>query len=280
MIVTLSAALLQAASLTAGPTVEIVTAAEHVVVTGSASATQVDVRASGGALRPVVAATRSGFTIRDANASTDIVRSAYEITVPGSSKVTIRVRCKVVPGKPCPNATVRISGVMGVSYESFDGRAVIMDIGGDVKASSLTGSLEVRRVAGLVEASSQTNAIDVTDVAGNTTVRSTTGMIALSSIRGNVSATNTTGEIRLSGDISRRSRYELATDIGQIRLHISDTANATVDVNAPSEAIRVRIPGVLVTSSRDRQRTIIAGDGSARISARTLSGGVDIGRRR
>ena len=274
MIVLAAALLLQSVSQ-----VEIATAATDVVVIGADAAASVTAESANGAQRPVLSVTQGVARVRDANESVRRVTGSYRITVPRSAHVVLRIRCVLEPDMPCPNAKVRIEGVASVAYQGFDGTAVISNVRGDVTAESLHGTVDVRSVGGGVSASSQTNAIRVTDVRGPSTIRSVTGMIYLQSLLGGASVTNTTGEIRLSGQVGSSARYELTTDIGQIRIALAEGSNATIEVNAPSDAVRVFTPGARVSRGGSRRRTVTIGSGSARISARTLNGGVDIGQR-
>ncbi len=271
-------ALAQTGLMNAAPRVEIIVAATSVVVIGSNSARGVTASATG-IPQPVIASSGTTTTITDRSPGTRVLRGTYEIVVPASATVYLRVRCTLTENDPCPNATVRVTGVKQVVYESTDGRATISDISGDVNATSLHGSVSILRVAGSVDAASQTNAINVSNARGRVVVRSITGMIALESLMAGAQATNTTGEIKLSGAVTGGARYELTTDVGQIRLYLADGAGATIDVNANPDAVRVRTQGARSTGNGERRRTVVVGNGSARVSARTLSGGVDIGRR-
>ncbi len=274
----LLAAVAQTGLVNAVTRVEITTAATNITVTGSPSARTVTATASG-VPQPVIASTGSVATISDRNPGTRVLRGTYEIVVPAAVTVFVRVGCTLTEGEPCPNATVRIAGVRNVIYESTDGRATISGISGDVEATSLHGSITIRDVRGSVNAASQTNAINVANARGRVEVRSITGMIALESLMGGGSATNTTGEIKLTGAVTAGASYNLSTDVGQIRLYFADGAGATIDVNADPDAVRVRTQGARSTRNGERRRTVVIGNGSARVSARTLSGGVDIGRR-
>ena len=276
--INLLAALLQVSGA-ASSRIDIVTSATNVIVTGSPSESAVRVATSTGVQRPSVTTSGAVTTIRDADESERIIRGTYEVVVPGGSSVSLRVRCIVENDLPCPNATVRITAVAAVEYEGVDGNATIGSVRGDVNAASLYGTLTITDVGGKVEAASQTNAVNVRNVRGEVQVRSTTGMIALESLVGGATATNTTGEIKLSGTVGSQSRYQMTTDIGQIRIYLADGSNATIEVNANPDAINVRTKGARITSRGERRRTVIVGTGSTRISARTLQGGVDIGRR-
>jgi len=280
MIVPIVAAMLQASSAGAIQEVEIVTAATSVTVTGSSTVGRATVSTTGGIAAPQIVVENGVSTILDSHQATDILRGGYRVVVPSRARLTLKIRCKVSTDKPCPNSTVRIDGVASVTLGVVDGDVSIQNVTGNVEASSIHGTLTIRNVGGTVEAASQTNAVNVSDVHGATIVRSTTGMIRLSSLAGGVTATNTTGEVWLSGRVSAESRYEMTTDIGQIRIDLAPESNATIEVNARPEAITVRTPGARVTSRGERRRVIVIGKGGARVSARTLSGGVDIGRRR
>ena len=274
--------LLSAAFLLAQATsqVEIVTAATDVVVIGADGQATVNAVSGEGVQRPVVSSSQGITRIRDANESLRRVNGSYRITVPRAARVTLRVRCEVEPDMSCPNSRIRIESVASVSYESFDGTAVIENVRGDVSAESLHGTVEVRNVTGKVTATSQTNAIRVTDARGPATIRSVTGMIYLQSLLGGASVTNTTGEIRLSGQVGQSARYEMTTDVGQIRIALAPGSNATIEVNAPADAVRVFSADARTSETGSRRRTIVIGSGTARISAKTLNGGVDIGRLR
>ena len=273
------AALLNPQSANAATALEIITAAKRVVITGSASAREVTVRTTDGAPMPVRSLDNGSIVIRDADQTARIINGTYQISVPLNTELRIRVRCEVVEDQPCPNSSVTITNVGPVKFESVDGKVEIKRVAGDVDAATLYGSLTISSVKGSVNAASQTNAINVDSVTGSVLTRSSTGMTFITSALGGAKATNTTGEIKLAGRVLQSSEYSLTTDIGHIRIELADGSDAYIEANAPPERVRVRTAAARTLRVDRRRSIVVLGAGGTRITAETLNGGIDIGKR-
>ena len=186
-----------------------------------------------------------------------------------------------------------------LSLEAVSGDITAAGSQGEIDASSVSGSVDVTGGVREVNAESVSGAVRVSQVNGNLRAESVSGGVRAESVSGNVEASTVSGGIRLlniqsrdvrsetvsgeivyTGSIEGGGKYDFESHSGTLRLNIPRSAGANVSVETFSGDVNtdfsvVRQPG-------DRQRgsfEFTIGDGRARISAQTFSGGIHINHR-
>jgi DUF4097 and DUF4098 domain-containing protein YvlB len=226
---------------------------------------------------------RGGFPdrfFRDNNVSVD-----YTVVVPDGASVDLKsisgevkvtgvkggVRVESISGAVTATGTPRVelaktvSGAIELSGVTFDG---------DLTASSISGSI---RANGL-----KARSFDVSTVSGEVQLRDATVE--------RLNARSISGAIEYSGAIAKNGRYEVNAHSGGIRLTLAGSTGFELDATSFSGGIRSDFPlqvgGDQNPDIRTRGRrgpgdSIHAtfGDGSAKLTLRSFSGSIVIGKR-
>lgn len=227
---------------------------------------------------------------RDATVDLSLITGDVIVTASSRDEVRIRAYSEVIPLRfEHVGNSVRLSTVSGQYRRSGDQRMeVVVPIGARVRASSVSGDVDVRGVKGELEATAVSGDVTVADVTrravlrtvsgelraqridGDVRARSVSGDLRLEHVDGEVDAETTSGEIDLidvrssnvhtesisgeltyEGTIARDGRYDFSSHSGTVRLVVPSDAAVTLSVSSFSGTVNSEIPATLSPSSRD-----------------------------
>lgn len=170
-------------------------------------------------------------------------------------------------------------------------------VSGEVDVSSVSGTVSVSGTPSLLTAESMDGDVDVTARARVTRVRTAGGDVTLRGAAGDVSVTSVSGTIRLlesdvavgriesvsgavtfRGAVAKGGTLDLQTHDAPIELTLAQGQGAVVDVAAFGGTISNAIPGVVGKAVKGKPTRYEVGSGDAKISVRSLKGGVRLRR--
>ena len=185
-----------------------------------------------------------------------------------------------------------------LSLEAVSGDITATGSQGEIDASSVSGSVDVTGGVREVNAESVSGAVRVSQVNGNLRAESVSGGVRAENVSGNVEASTVSGGIRLidiqsrdvrtetvsgeiiyTGTIEGGGKYDFESHSGTLRLNIPRSAGANVSVETFSGDVNTDFTVVRQPGDRRRNFEFTIGDGRARISAQTFSGGIYINHR-
>lgn len=156
-------------------------------------------------------------------------------------------------------------GAQRVTIESVSGDIVVRDVAGNLRAETVSGDLDVASVRGDLEAST---------VSGDLTLEGVTAKWAR--------AETVSGEMIYTGAIESGGRYDFTTHSGDVRLGLGGRAGIAFDVETFSGEIESDFPITLTPGAtlegRPRRFEFTVEGGGARISVKTFSGDIQLGR--
>jgi hypothetical protein len=240
----------------------------------------------------------------------NVQRSDLEIRVPARSNPQVRttsadIEVSGVGGAIDARSTsgsVTISGnAREVAANSTSGR---VEITGErlqtLKAGTVSGAIRLRGSSGSVEAESVSGAVDISvatpqarakTVSGPLTVRGVSGIAEASTVSGEatveggrfsrMSLSSVSGGLRFQGDVERGGLYHLNSHSGRIVVRLPAAVAADFEVNTFSGNITNEFgPGAVRVSQYGpgRELRFTAGQGGARVVAKTFSGNVTLAR--
>ena len=186
-------------------------------------------------------------------------------------------------------------------------RLEVSTVSADVEASGLSGPVQLGTVSGGVSLNSASNHIDVRTVSGVVTVvgsakgaqvaaNSVSGTMRLSEVDGNVDAENVSGEIKVisrhvislrmsatsgdlafQGDLMKGGNYDINNVSGDVTVAVGSSPDARFDVSSFSGDIDNSFGPKATRVSKyspGMELHFTNGNGSATLSARTLSGDI------
>lgn len=208
------------------------------------------------------------------------VETAPEATGTGGSSLEVRVPRRARVWVKSATADISVDGVSG-----------------EVDVASVSGAVTVAGAPALLTAESMDGDVDVTARARVTRVRTAGGDVTLRGAAGDVSVTSVSGGIRLldsdlavgrvesvsgavvfRGAIARGGTLDLQTHDAAIEVSLAQGQGAIVDVSAFGGTISNAIPGVVAQASKGKPTRYEVGNGDARVSVRSLKGGVRLRR--
>lgn len=191
----------------------------------------------------------------------------YTITVPNNTAVEVNA----------VSSDIDVSGVCGeANLNSVSGDVRLVCGAGDVAAQSVSGDLAISNIRGPLEVGSTSGDVEVTGVRGDVNAHSVSGDITLSDVDGrDVGAETVSGEITFSGRMADNGRYRFESHSGDVTVRAAGGLNATINVSTFSGDFESDFPIVITPGSRSgREWEFTLGNGSARISLRSFSGGI------
>lgn len=170
-----------------------------------------------------------------------------------------------------------------VEAETTSGNVVIIGAR-DVEATNLSGDLEVRNAVGATTLSSNNGDCTVIESKGTVEASSVSGDVRISrSWSKAVRAETTNGTVSFDGELIPEGRYEFVAHSGDILLALPKMASAQIGVTTWSGSVESEFPITLrpgfttaATDAGTKRFTFTLGQGSARVTAETFSGGVSI----
>ena len=230
-------------------------------IDGSKSGRRVSIRAPSSGWRPWAG-----------GASVDL-----EVELPRNSRITARTRNGKIEAEGVAGELVLHSASGEIEVEGAPREAYLETMSGEIKfegehsevvARTLNGEIELKGVTGAVEASTMSGQIKVEGDA-----------IERAELR------TMSGEIELDASLAEGARVEAKSYSGQVRLRLPDDTSARFDVQSFNGGIQSDFPSQPFDVEDDqggwrhgpgRRRSFVIGDGDARISIESFSGGVKI----
>jgi len=188
-----------------------------------------------------------------------------------------------------------VSGTTGrVTVDSGSGSVSIEESQGPVYVDVGSGSVVLRRVKGGAEIDGSSGSVTASEIEGDLTIDTGSGSIDVSRVIGDLNLDTGSGSVRLEVVKSRRihadtgsgsitadfnvdpaGRYSLDTGSGRVTLVVPDDASFSLEAETGSGRIDCRLPLQVTRMSRHHLEGVL-GEGEARITAETSSGGLVI----
>ena len=195
-------------------------------------------------------------------------RTIYKVVVPRGARLIMATVSGPITAK----------GIGGdIKAESVSGTIEIEDAG-SLTVESVSGGVRVRNVRGRANGESVSGHVIMENVRGDVEAGSVSGPIRLSGITAkSVSASTVSGPIQFSGAVDPAGKYEFESHSGTIRLALPADAGARLSLETFSGSFRSDFPVTLTGdggfgSGRSAEARI--GRGNARIEAQTFSGSI------
>lgn len=196
----------------------------------------------------------------------------YEVTVP----VGVRLELKSVSGQITAHGVkgeLEVGAVSGdIDVSDGNGHSEIESVSGDITAARFSGETRVNAVSGDLSLREITGTLEVETVSGEMTLERS----SLSSLR----SETVSGDLTYDGTLDAQGRYEFHSQSGDIRLRIPSTSGGTVRVETFSGDIdsdfQLTMQPGASEGRRPRRQEFTFGNGSARITAETFSGDINI----
>lgn len=200
----------------------------------------------------------------------DMGDTRYRVTIPATARLLARSVSGDISARGAGSAEVNsVSG--DIQLSDVTGRATVESVSGGVRAHGIGAGLRVSSVSG---------DLDVSGVTGDVDAHTVSGEIGLDQVKSSYVRTETvSGDTHFSGPLDPQGRYEFHSHSGDIQLGIPPVG-ATFDIETFSGDVRSDYQMTLQPGSRQggRNMQFTINGGGARVSARTFSGDVTIGR--
>ncbi|MDB4917341.1 MAG: hypothetical protein JWM95_4985 [Gemmatimonadetes bacterium] len=204
----------------------------------------------------------------------------------GHFDVIVPIGTKVVASSWSGSVSVKgVKGIIDIHAQSAD--VDVRDAGGRVDLESLSGDVTIAGVAGESNIHTISGSITLSGARGDVVIESVSGDVDLRDITSRqVRAHTTSGEIAFIGQIIEGGRYEFNTHNGEITLGLPAAIGAELSLATFNGGIESDFPITLkagqhgIGAAQAKRLTFTVGHGSARISAETFSGDINIRRRR
>jgi hypothetical protein len=179
------------------------------------------------------------------------------------------------------------SATAGISVENAGGELDLASVSGRitvtgsprvVMAESMDGAIVISADAPVMRIKSADGAITIRHAGGDLTISSVSGAINVTSARELISGRieSVTGRVTFEGAVSPDGALDLQTHEAPITIVLPATQSATLDITAFSGKVMSGFPGARRTASPGQPVRYTLGSGSARISVRSLKGGVRV----
>jgi DUF4097 and DUF4098 domain-containing protein YvlB len=204
----------------------------------------------------------------------------------GRFEVTVPVGTKVVASSWSGSVSVRgVRGVVDIHAQSAD--VDVRDAGSRVDLESLSGDVTVSGIAGEANIHTISGSITLSGAHGDVSVETVSGDVDLRDVTAKqIRAHTTSGEIGFVGAILDGGRYEFNTHSGEITLGLPANIGAELSVATFNGGIESEFPITLkagqhgIGAAQAKRLNFTVGHGSARVSAETFSGDINLKRRR
>jgi len=200
---------------------------------------------------------------------TELRPSTLEIRVPRLARVWVK------------------SATASISIENADGELDLASVSGRIAVTGRPRVVVAESMDGAIVISADAPVMRIKSADGDITVRHAGGDLTISSISGAINVTSAgelisgriesvTGRVTFQGAVSPDGALDLQTHEAPITLALPATQSATLDITAFSGKVLSGFPGARRSVTPGRPVRYTMGSGSARISVRSLKGGVRI----
>ena len=209
--------------------------------------------------------------IETADQNLDIPGSTLEVRVPRRARVWVK------------------SATAGISIDNAGGDLDLASVSGTIRvtgaprvimAESMDGAITISADAPIMRIKSADGPITVRNAGGDLTVSSVSGAITVVAAREVIAGwiESVTGPVTFEGAVSPDGALSLQTHEALITIALPTTQSATLDVTAFSGKVMSGFPDARRTATSGQPVRYTLGTGAARITIRSLKGGVNIRR--
>jgi DUF4097 and DUF4098 domain-containing protein YvlB len=257
-------------------------AADDAIVTIQNTAGSVDVR---------------GWSRNEVEVKGDLGRDVEELVVKRDGReIRIEVRAPRGRGRIGSDLEIRVPQGSSLNISGVNSDIDVSDVRGDLRLSAVSGDvtvdgsegdIEVETVSGDVQAAGRgqegshrfntvSGDMDVENVSGNVTMESVTGDLTL--VDGNfrrVGLNTTSADVVFRGTLVGNGRFDVETINGDLDINFSKEVSARFDIETFNGDIRNCFGPEPVRTSRytpGSELKFTEGDGSSRVTIRTLNG--------
>jgi DUF4097 and DUF4098 domain-containing protein YvlB len=197
--------------------------------------------------------------------------ASYDVSVPRGTRLRLQTGSGNISasGSQGEISATTVSGAIDVS----GGRrqVTLESVSGPIRMSQLAGDLRAQNVSGTVRAE---------NVSGRLEAWTVSGAIRLIGVRTNDIRTETvSGNIAYAGGVATGGTYDFESHSGMIRLTIPRNPDAQFRLETVSGAVQTGFPPGTATAGGGRKGGRVEftiGDGRAKVTVRTFSGGIQI----
>ena len=169
------------------------------------------------------------------------------------------------------------------TLETLNGNITLSDAVGKVTLESVSGRIEAENLKGDVHAESVSGRVTIKNVDGDVIAESVSGTVAIGGASSRqVRAETVSGSLSYDGSIESAGDYSFTTHSGSLTLAVPPNAGATVSLETFNGSVDSDFPVTLEAGANrgdgESQFEFRIGDGRARITLETFSGGIRIQR--
>ena len=245
---------------------------EIVVTTGGTGRVQIRATSERGILDLDATPSRITLGVRnDRGRSRD---TRYEVVVPQGTRVIAQTT----------SGDIGVRGTRAeVDLHSVSGSIQVADVAERATVESVSGDVTLRGAAGNVRAETVSGDLELYDVRGELEAETVSGDLVLDGVASKWARAETvSGELSFAGPIEAGGRYDFAAHSGDVRLDLGGNAGIAFDVETFSGEIDSDFPITLnpgtTIEGRPRRFEFSVGGGGARITVKTFSGDIQLGR--
>jgi hypothetical protein len=174
------------------------------------------------------------------------------------------------------NLELHVPQGMSVDVAVSNGKIVVTNLRGRVRARSSNGSVTIDDVVGDIEVATTNAKVVCACTRGKLVARSSNGKIELEEHSGSVDASTSNGLIRVSMEEVGKAGVQLATSNGRIQLELPEQVDADVDIRVDNGVIRNDRTLCKATRATNGQVKGQLGAGGALIKLRTSNGSISL----
>jgi DUF4097 and DUF4098 domain-containing protein YvlB len=178
--------------------------------------------------------------------------------------------------------TATVDGLTAVvDVSTVEGDLALLNVGGDVFASSIEGSVMIERASGRLRLRSVEEGVRASQIdAESVLIESTSGSIAMDRVSArSVDATTTDGDIDFVGDLRPGGSYRLSTHDGDLTVALPANVDADVTVSTFDGEFLPEVPITLDRFSGGKEISFKMGRGGARLTLNAFDGDIILRRR-
>ncbi|HET9604210.1 MAG TPA: DUF4097 family beta strand repeat-containing protein [Gemmatimonadales bacterium] len=201
----------------------------------------------------------------------DAPGAQLEIAVPRRARVWVKAA----------SARITVEGVTGeLDLASVSGDIRVSGAPRVITAESMDGTIEVQGDVAITRVKTADGPIRISGPGGDLTVSSVSGAILVRASRDIISARieSVTGRVTLEGPVSQEGNVDIQTHEAPITLALPGNQGATLDIVAFSGKVMNGFPDARRTASPGQPVRYVLRDGGARMTVRSLKGGITVRR--